>query len=77
MDEERVDGTREGVALRELRPSVDVLLRSLSLRVNEGNLVSILLLMLFADDSADRRRLEACDSKSLLKLRVGKSLDKS
>lgn len=76
MDEERVDGTREGVALRELRPNVDVPLRSLNLRVNEGNLDSILLVMLVADDSADRRRLEACDSKCLLKS-LGKSLGKS
>jgi hypothetical protein len=69
IDDVRVDGTRDGVALREERPScnVEALLRSLTLRDSDGNRRSILLVRLCGDGSADRRRLGRCTSGSLLK----------
>ena len=73
IDDDRVDETRDGVALREPWPKAVVFFRSLNLRVNEGNLRSILLVMLFAVDSAERLRLAACDSRSLLKQSSAKS----
>jgi len=54
-DEDRVDGTRDGVALRDALLSVE--LRSRTLRDNEGKRLSSLLVMLWADASSDRRRL--------------------
>jgi hypothetical protein len=62
MDDERVDGTREGVALLDTRPRVE--LRSLTLRDSEGNRLSSLPAMLCADASSDRRRLASRNSVS-------------
>ena len=76
MDDDRVedilreadrDGILDGVSLREDLPSVDALLRSRTLRVSTGNRVSILFVMLCADDSADRRRFGKCDTESPLR----------
>lgn len=54
-DEERVDGARDGVALRDTLFKVE--LRSLTLRDNEGNRRSSLLVRLCDDASSERRRL--------------------
>ena len=60
-DEDRVDGTRDGVALRDALLSVE--LRSRTLRDNEGKRLSSLLVMLWADASSDRRRLATRSSE--------------
>jgi len=58
IDEDRVDGTRDGVSLLEILVKLDdALLRSLTFRDSEGKRRSILLVMLLADDSKERRRL--------------------
>ena len=58
IDDDRVDGTREGVSLLDTLVKLDeALLRSLTLRDKEGKRRSILLVMLLAEDSRDRRRL--------------------
>jgi hypothetical protein len=62
-----LDGTADGVALREVEFKVDALLRSRTLRVKEGNLLSILLAMDGVGDSPDFRRLAMCESTSALK----------
>jgi hypothetical protein len=62
IDDERVDGTREGVALLETRPRVE--LRSLTLRDNDGNRRSNFPAMLCADASRDRRRFASRNSVS-------------
>lgn len=62
MDDERVDGTQDGVALLDARPKVE--LRSLTLRDNDGNRRSSLPAMLFAEVSSDRRRLAMRSSVS-------------
>lgn len=62
MDEERVDGCRDGVALLDTLPSVE--LRSLTLRDNDGNRLSNFPAMLCADASSDRRRLANRNSVS-------------
>jgi len=62
MEDERVDGTRDGVALRDALVRVE--LRSLTLRDSEGNLLSSLPAMLCADASSDLRRLANRNSVS-------------
>lgn len=62
IDDERVDGTREGVALREARPRFE--LRSLTLRDNEGKRLSSFPARLCADASSDRRRFANRNSVS-------------
>jgi hypothetical protein len=58
MEDDRVEGTREGVALLEALLKLDeFLLQSLTLRDSEGKRLSILLLMLFTEGSNERRRL--------------------
>lgn len=58
IDDDRVDGTRDGVSLLETLVKLDeALLRSLTLRDKEGKRLSILLVMLLAEDSRERRRL--------------------
>lgn len=59
------DGALEGVALRELVPKVEALLRSRTLRENDGNLLSILLVKLGAGSSPDRRRLARWKTESV------------
>lgn len=54
-DDERVDGTREGVALRDTLLRVE--LRSLTLRDSEGKRLSSLPAMLCAEASRERRLL--------------------
>lgn len=63
IDDDRVDGTLEGVVLREVLPKVDALLRSRILRDKEGKLRSSLLATPLEADSTDRRLLGMCDSK--------------
>lgn len=62
-----LEGTLDGVALREVLPRVEARLRSRTLRDNDGNLLSILWVRVCAEDSTDRRRLARCESESLLK----------
>jgi len=58
IDEDRVEGTRDGVSLLEILVKLeDALLRSLTLRDREGKRRSILLVMLLAEDSRERLRL--------------------
>jgi hypothetical protein len=61
-DDDRVDGTREGVALRDALLRVE--LRSRTLRDNEGKRLSSLPAMLCAEASNDRRRLARRSSES-------------
>jgi hypothetical protein len=56
------EGTLDGVALREGLDKVGGLLRSRTFREKDGNRLSILLVMLFADDATDRRRLNSFES---------------
>lgn len=76
MDDDRVEDTRvdaaldgplDGVALREDLPKVEALFRLRTLRVKDGNRVSILFVMLWVADSTDRRLLDECGSDSWLK----------
>jgi len=62
IDDDRVDGTRDGVALLELLPSVEF--RSLTLRDKDGKRLSNFPAMLCADASSDRRRLAMRNSVS-------------
>jgi len=62
IDDERVDGTRDGVALLDTLPRVE--LRSRTLRDNDGNRLSNFPAMLCADASSDRRRLASRNSVS-------------
>lgn len=64
IEDDRVDGTLDGVLLLETLLKVEDPSRSLSLREKEGNLRSILLVMLCADEPSDRRRLARWDSVS-------------
>jgi hypothetical protein len=57
MEDDLVEGTREGVALLEALLKLDELLQSLTLRDSEGKRLSILLLMLLTEGSNERRRL--------------------
>lgn len=58
IDDDRVDGTRDGVSLLEALVKLDdARLRSFTLRDKEGNRRSSLLVMLLAEDSKERRRL--------------------
>jgi hypothetical protein len=61
-DDDRVEGTLEGVALRDTLLRVE--LRSRTLRDNEGKRLSSLPAMLCADASNDRRRLARRSSES-------------
>lgn len=62
VDDARVDGAVEGVALLDLPLRVDALLRSRILREKEGKLRSSLCVTLCAEASADRLRFEVGDS---------------
>jgi hypothetical protein len=64
IDDERVDGTREGVALLDTLLRVE--LRSRTLREKDGNRLSNFPAMLYADASRDRRRLASRNSVSWL-----------
>jgi hypothetical protein len=58
IEDDRVDDTRDGVALRDGGPNDLPRLRIF--RDREGNLLSILLAMLLAVDSPDLRLLDEC-----------------
>lgn len=53
MEDERVEGTRVGVAVLDVMPRPDVLLRSFNRRDRDGNRLSILLAMLLTGESPD------------------------
>lgn len=53
MEDERVEGTRVGVAVLDVMPRLDVLLRSFNRRDRDGNRLSILLAMLLTGESPD------------------------
>lgn len=61
-DDDRVDGTRDGVALRATLLRVE--LRSLTLRDSEGKRLSSLPAMLCAEASNDFRRFARRSSES-------------
>jgi hypothetical protein len=64
MEDDRVDGTREGVALLETLLRVE--LRSRTLRENDGKRLSNFPAMLCAEASRDRLRFASRNSVSWL-----------
>jgi hypothetical protein len=64
IEDERVDGTREGVALRDALLRVE--LRSLTLREKDGNRLSNFPAMLYAEASRDLRLFASRNSISWL-----------
>lgn len=65
IDEDRVEGTQDGVSLLDILVKLDeARLRSLTLRDKEGKRLSILLVMLLAEDSNERLRLAILISAS-------------
>ena len=62
MEDARLEGALDGVALPDLLFSVDARFRSRILREKEGKLRSSLCVTLWAEASAEHRRFELGDS---------------